>query len=79
MVFVGLDGLNQSRENLLVSNTKTFVGANVTVVSIHTVNITRSSASQVDPCKSVGEVKRSEEPSPTLENGPISPFNLPGQ
>ena len=62
LVVVGSDDFNQSRGNRLVSNTKIFVGANVTGVSSYTSNSTRPSASQADPCASVRNAKIPEEP-----------------
>ena len=78
LVVVGSDDLNQSRENRLVSNTKIFVGANVKGVSSYTSNGTRPSASQADPCASVGNAKTSEEPLSKLGGGPIRPPNISG-
>ena len=79
LVVVGSDDLNQSRENRLVSNTKIFVGANVTGVSTHTSNGTRLSASRVNPCASVGNAKVPEEPLSKSGDEPIPPPNVSGR
>ena len=79
LVVSGLDDLNQSRENRLVSNTKIFVGANVTGVSSYTSNSTRPSASQADPCVSVRNAKIPEEPLSKLGDEPIPPPNVAGR
>ena len=79
LVVSGLDDLNQSRENRLVSNTKIFVGANVTGVSTHTSNTARASATQADPCASVRNAKIPEEPQSKTGDEPISPPNVSGR
>ena len=79
LVVAGLDDLNQSRENRLVSDTKIFVGANVTDVSSYTSNGTRLSASRANPCASVGNAKIPEEPLSTLGDEPIPPPNVSGR
>jgi hypothetical protein len=76
LVVSGLDDLNQSRENRLVSNTKIFVGANVTGVSTYTSNSTRPSASQADPCASVRDAKTPEVTLPTPEAEPSPAPNV---
>ncbi len=79
LVVVGSDDFNQSRENRLVSNTKIFVGANVTGVSSYTSNSTRPSASQADPCVFSGNAKIPEEPLSKLGDEPIPPPNVSGR
>ena len=79
LVVSGLDDLNQSRENRLVSNTKIFVGANVTGFSSYTSNGTRPSASQADPCVSSRNAKIPEEPLSEPGDEPIAPPNISGQ
>ena len=79
LVVSGLEDLNQSRENRLVSNTKIFVGANVTDVSSYTSNGTRLSASRANPCASVGNAKIPEEPLSKLGDEPIPPPNVSGR
>ena len=79
LVVSGLDDLNQSRENRLVSNTKIFVGANVTGVSTYTSNGTRPSASQADPCASVRDAKTPEVTLPTPEAEPSPAPNVSGR
>ena len=79
LVVSGLDDLNQSRENRLVSNTKIFVGANVTGVSTYTSNSTRPSASQADPCASVRDAKIPEVTLPTPEAEPSPAPNVSGR
>ena len=78
LVVVGSDDLNQSRENRLVSNTKIFVGANVKGVSSYTSNGTRPSAIQADPCASVRNAKKPEEPRSKPGDEPIPPPNVSG-
>ena len=75
LLVVDSDDLNQSRENRLVSNTKIFVGANVTGVSTYTSNGTRPSASQADPCASVRNAKILEESQSKTGDEPIPPPN----
>ena len=79
LVVSGLDDLNQSRENRLVSNTKIFVGANVTGVSTYTSNDTRPSANQADPCASVRNAKIPEEPLSKSGDEPTSPPDVSGR
>ena len=79
LVVVGSDDLNQSRENRLVSNSKIFVGANVTGVSSYTSNGTRPSASQADPCVSSRNAKTPEEPLSEPGDEPIAPPNVSGR
>ena len=79
LVVAGLNDLNQSRKNRLVSNTKIFVGANVTDVSSYTLNGTRLSASRANPCASVGNAKIPEEPLLKLGDEPIPPPNISGR
>ena len=79
LVVVGSDDFNQSRGNRLVSNTKIFVGANVTGVSSYTSNSTRPSASQADPCVFSGNAKIPEEPLSKLGDEPIPPPNVSGR
>ena len=79
LVVVGSDDFNQSRENRLVSNTKIFVGANVTGASNYTSNGTRPSASQADPCASVRDVKTPEVTLPTPEAEPSPAPNVSGR
>ena len=79
LVVVGSDDLNQSRENRLVSNSKIFVGANVTGVSSYTSNGTRPSATQADPCVSSRNAKTPEEPLSEPGDEPIAPPNVSGR
>ena len=79
LVVFGSDDLNQSRENRLVSNTKIFVGANVTGVSSYTSNSTRPSASQADPCEFSRNAKIPEEPLSEAGDEPIAPPHVSGQ
>ena len=79
LVVSGLDDLNQSRENRLVSNSKIFVGANVTGVSSYTSNGTRPSATQADPCVSSRNAKTPEEPLSEPGDEPIAPPNVSGR
>ena len=79
LVVVGPDDLNQSRENRLVSNTRIFVGANVTGVSTYTSNGTRTSASQADPCASVRNARIPEEPLSKPGDEPIPLPNVSGR
>ena len=79
LVVSGLDDLNQSRENRLVSNTKIFVGANVTDFSSYTSHGTRPSAIQADPCLSSRNAKIPEEPLSKLGDEPIPPPNVSGR
>ena len=79
VVVVGSDDFNQSRENRLISNTNIFVGANVTGVSTYTLNGTRPSASQADPCASVRNAKIPEEPLSEPGDEPIAPPNVSGR
>ena len=79
LVVSGLDDLNQSRENRLVSNTKIFVGSNVTDVSSCTSSGTQPSAIQANPCASVRNAKLPEEPLSKLGAEPVSPPNLSGR
>ena len=79
LVVVGPDDLNQSRENRLGSNTKIFVGANITGVSSYTLNGTRPSASQADPCASVRNAKIPEESLLKPGDEPIPPPNVSGR
>ena len=79
LVVAGLDDLNQSRKNRLVSNTKIFVGANVTGVPSFTSNGTRPSASQANPCASVRNAKIPEAPLSRLGDEPIPPPNVSGR
>ena len=79
LVVVGPDDLNQSRENRLVSNTRIFVGANVTGVSTYTSNGTRTSASQADPCASVRNARIPEEPPSKPGDEPIPLPNVSGR
>ena len=79
LVVVGSDDFNKFRENRLVSNTKIFVGANVTGVSSYTSNSTRPSASQADPCASVRKAIIPEVPQSKTGDEPISPPNVSGR
>ena len=79
LVVSGLDDLNQSRENRLFSNTKIFVGANVTGVSTYTSNGTRPPASQADPCASVRNAKIPDEPLSEPGEEPITPSSGSGR
>ena len=79
LVVSGLEDLNQSRENRLVSNTKIFVGANVTGFSSYTSNGTRPSASQADPCASVRNAKIPEEPQSKTGDEPYPTPNVSGR
>ena len=79
LVVVGSDDFNQSRGNRLVSNTKIFVGANVTGVSSYTSNSTRPSASQADPCVFSGNAKIPEEPLSKLGDEPVPHPNVSGR
>ena len=79
LVVVGSDDLNQSRENRLVSNTNIFVGANVMGVSTYTSNGTRPSASQADPCASVINAKKPEEPQSKTGDDLMPPPNISGR
>ena len=78
LLVVGADGLNQSRENRLVSHTEISVGASVTGVSTYTSNTSRASASQADPCASVRNAKITEEPQSNTGVEPIPPPNVSG-
>ena len=79
LLVVGADGLNQSRENRLVSNTEIFVGASVTGVSTYTSNTSRASASQANPCASVRDAKTPEVTLPTPQAKPIPAPNVSGR
>ena len=79
LVVSGLDDLNQSRENRLVSNTKIFEGANVTDVSSYTSTGLGLSASRANPCASVGNAKIPEELLSKLGDEPIPPPNVSGR
>ena len=79
LVVSGLEDLNQSRENRLVSNTKIFVGANVTDFSSYTSHGTRPSAIQADPCLSSRNAKIPEEPLSEAGDEPIAPPHVSGQ
>ena len=79
LVVAGLDDLNQSRENRLVSNTKIFVGANITDVSSYTSIGTRPSASQANPCASVRNAKIFEAPLSKSGDEPIPPPDVSGR
>ena len=79
LVVSGLDDLNQSRENRIVSNTNIFLGANVTGVSTHTSNTARASASQADPWASVRDAKTPEVTLPTPEAEPSPAPNVSGR
>ena len=60
LVFAGINGFPQARESRLVSNSKIFVGLNGTAVTTHTSSGVGYSASQADPCGSVGETRGTE-------------------
>ena len=79
LVVAGLVDLNQSRENRLVSNTRIFVGANVTDVSSYTSNSTRPFASQANPCASVRNAKIFEAPLSKSGDEPIPPPDVSGR
>ena len=79
LVVSGLEDLDQSRENRLVSNTKIFVGANVTDFSSYTSHGTRPSAIQADPCLSSRNAKIPEEPLSEAGDEPIAPPHVSGQ
>ena len=79
LVVAGLGDLNQSRENRLVSNTKIFVGSNVTDVSSCTSSGTQPSGIQANPCVSVRNAKLPEEPLSKLGAEPVPPPNLSGR
>ena len=79
LVVAGLDDLNQSRENRLVSNTKIFLGANGTGVSTYSSNGNRPTASQADPCVSSRNAKIPEEPLSKPGDETIPPPNVSGR
>ena len=79
LVVSGLDDLNRLRENLLVSNSEIFLGANVAGVSTYTSNSTRPSASRADPFVFSRDAKILEEPLSKLGDEPIPPSNISGR
>ena len=62
LVFVGINGFPQARENRLVSNSEIFAGLNGAAVSTLSSSSVGYSASQADPCGFVGETRGTERP-----------------